>query len=542
MAYIKVFPALVFLWFVSASASAQANRYMVFFKDKAGIPYTTSKPIEFLSQKAIDRRIKQGVDIDERDLPVQRAYVEGVRNAGASTYYTTRWLNAVLIECDENVLSAVGSLPYVDRVEFVAPPGQSASGGRRSFNLRSKNSHTGSETESQLQMLGIDRMHEGGYTGTGVTIAVLDSGFPGVSSGPAFEHIFSDGRFMDLVSYDFVHHSADVFRHDDHGTEVLSVIAGQIPDAFTGGAHDATFQLFITEDVPTEYRIEEYNWLFAAERADSAGVDIIHTSLGYYDFDDASMNYTLQQIDGKTTVVSRAAQLAADRGIVVVTSAGNEGSISTWRIVTAPADAEDVLAIGAVNASLQKTSSSSIGPTADGRIKPDVVALGQSVKVVKATGQMSTSSGTSLAAPLVTSLVAGILQRYPDLGSKDVISLLRQTSSQANTPDNLLGYGVPNFQAVVNFQEHIPQTDPFEIFPNPLAQDTLTISPFDPNLVDSCEIEIISSQGQRLGRVTARFDWLNRTYKADLSGLVSGIYYIRVLSEKRRHTFKLVKL
>lgn len=542
MAYVKVFPALVFLWFVSASVSAQANRYMVFFKDKAGVPYTTSNPIEFLSQKAIDRRMKQGVDIDERDLPVQRAYVEGVRNAGAPTYYTTRWLNAVLIECDENVLSAVGSLPYVDRVEFVAPPRQSASGGRRSFNLRSKNGHTGSETESQLQMLGIHRMHEGGYTGTGVTIAVLDSGFPGVSSGPAFEHIFSEGRFMDLVSYDFVHHSADVFRHDDHGTEVLSVIAGQIPDAFTGGAHDATFQLFITEDVPTEYRVEEYNWLFAAERADSAGVDIIHTSLGYYDFDDASMNYTLQQIDGKTTVVSRAAQWAADRGIVVVTSAGNEGSISTWKIVTAPADAEDVLAIGAVNASLQKTSSSSIGPTADGRIKPDVVALGQSVKVVKATGQMSTSSGTSLAAPLVTSLVAGIMQRYPDLGSKDVISLLRQTSSQANTPDNLLGYGVPNFQAVVNFQEHIPQTDPFEIFPNPLAQDTLTISPFDPNLVDSCEIEIISSQGQRLGRVTARFDWLNRTYKADLSGLVPGIYYIRVLSEKRRHTFKLVKL
>jgi hypothetical protein len=161
---------------------------------------------------------------------------------------------------------------------------------------------------------------------------------------------------------------------------------------------------------------------------------------------------------------------------------------------------------------------------------------------VKATGQISTSSGTSLAAPLVTSLVAGILQRYPDLNNKEVISLLKQTSSQANRPDNLLGYGIPNFQAVVNFQEHIPQTDPFEIFPNPLADDTLTISPFSPDLIDSCDIEIISSHGQVLGRVTARFDWLNRTYKADLSGLASGVYYIRVFTEKRRHTFKLVKL
>ncbi|MEX1238668.1 MAG: S8 family peptidase [Cyclobacteriaceae bacterium] len=542
MASIKILFAIVWLWFVSASATAQENRYMVFFEDKDGVPYTTSNPIQFLSQKAIDRRLQQGIDIEERDLPVKADYVQGVRDVGAPTFFTTRWLNGVLIQCDPAVLASVESLPYVDHIEFVAPLSKLQSGGRRSFDLRTRNNHVGSETENQLQMLGIDRMHQAGYRGAGVTIALLDSGFPGVNTGAAFQHIFAEERFADSVSYDFVHNTANVFQYDDHGTETFSVIAAEIPDAFTGGANEATFQLFITEDVPTEYRIEEYNWLFAAERADSAGVDIIHSSLGYYDFDDASMNYALMEMDGKTTVVSRAAQWAADRGIVVVTSAGNEGAIPSWRIITAPADALDVLAIGAVSSTLQKTNSSSIGPTADNRIKPDLVALGASVKVVKATGQISTSSGTSLAAPLVTSLVAGILQRYPDLNNKEVISLLKQTSSQANHPDNLLGYGIPNFQAVVNFQEHIPQTDPFEIFPNPLADDTLTISPFSPDLIDSCDIEIISSHGQVLGRVTARFDWLNRTYKADLSGLASGVYYIRVFTEKRRHTFKLVKL
>lgn len=538
----KRFAGMVLFWWIALSAVAQENRYMVFFKDKVGTPYTISAPAGFLSPKAIDRRLKQDIPVVERDLPVTPTYVAGVRDAGAATFFTTRWMNGLLIQCEESVLPAVEALPYVDHIEFVAPLAKLQSGGRRSFNLRTKDRHVGSETESQLAMLGMDRMHQADFTGRGVTIALLDSGFPGVDTGPAFAHVFNEGRFMDQVSYDFVYNTKNVFQYDDHGTEVLSVIAAEIPDAFTGGAVDATFQLYVTEDVPTEYRIEEYNWLFAAERADSAGVDIIHSSLGYYDFDDADMNYAREQMDGKTAVVSRAAQWAADRGILVVTSAGNEGSIPDWRIITAPADAVDVLAVGAVNSNLQRTPSSSIGPSADNRIKPDLAALGAGVRVVKATGLISTASGTSLAAPLVTSLAAGILQRYPDMTNRQLIDVLRRTSSQAQNPDNLLGYGIPNFRAVVNFQDQLPQVNPFDIFPNPLRNDTLNISPIDPELVDSCEIEIISSQGQLIRRATARFNWLNRTFKADLSALAAGIYYVRILAEKSRHTFRLVKL
>ena len=180
-------------------------------------------------------------------------------------------MNGVLVQCEPSVISAVESLPYVDRVELVAPLPKLQSGGRRFFNLKRKNQHTETETLSQLQMLGIHSMHEADYTGEGIIIAILDSGFPGVNTLSAFEHLLSEGRIMQDVSLDFVHNTPDVFQYDDHGTEVMSVMAAQVPDAFIGGAYGATFQLFVTEEVPTEYRVEEYNWLFAAERADSAG-------------------------------------------------------------------------------------------------------------------------------------------------------------------------------------------------------------------------------------------------------------------------------
>ncbi len=543
MAGARIFRVVVLLVLTSAGGMAQENRYMVFFKDKQGVSQTIEEPIKFLSEKAIQRRLEQNIDITDQDLPVPQTYVKGVRDAGATPYFTTRWLNGVLVSCEPSVLPAVQALSYVERVEYVAPPARETSGGRSSGTLRRKNNNIGVETETQLKMIGLDRMHQEDIKGRGITIAILDSGFPGVNDGPAFSHIIDDGRFMEEVSYDFAHNSPDVFNYDDHGTEVLSVIAGQIPDAFTGGAYEATFQLFVTEDVPTEYRIEEYNWLFAAERADSAGADIIHSSLGYYDFDDANMNYSLEQMDGRSAVSTRAAQWAADRGIVVVVSAGNEGNIPSWRIVTAPADAVDVIAVGGVNNAQQKTGSSSIGPTADNRIKPDLVALGMSVRVIRATGQISAVSGTSLSAPLVTSLVAGVMEYYPELGSKEVVALLKQTASQAASPDNLLGYGVPNFQAVVNYREQRVQTTPFEVYPNPLkGHDTLTISPQDPEKFQACDFEVVSSQGQVLARQTVHFNWLNRTYKANMVPFPPGTYYIRVMSEKRRYTFKVVKL
>jgi len=528
------------LTLTAIASEAQINRYIVFFKDKAASSFDVSRPNEFLSQKAINRRISQGIEINLQDIPVNESYVQAVKETGAEVYFRSRWFNALLIQCDQSLIPAVQALAPVAQVEFVAPEKKLLQQGRKKFNLKRKNTEISHATSPQLNIIGIQHMHEAGYRGEGMTIALMDAGFLGVNTTQPFAHLFSDGKINTALSYDYVFNTPNVYQYDEHGTEVLSVIAAEIPDVFVGGAPEADFQLYVTEDVSSEYRIEEYNWVFAAERADSAGVDIISTSLGYYDFDDASMNYSKDEMDGETSVITRAAQWAADRGIVVITSAGNEGNVSSWRIITAPADAVDVVAVASVDASGVRSTSSSIGPSADGRVKPDLAAMGVGVKVVRSSGMLSSASGTSLAAPLITSLVAGVWQRYPELTNKDLIGLLKQTASLAHSPDNLLGYGIPNFRAVVNYQERTEQVKLFEVFPNHV-EDTIFVRPNDPNSVSSCFIELIGSNGQILSSENVSFNWFNRTYQTNISSLTPGSYFLRVWFDKKRFVFKVVK-
>jgi serine protease AprX len=525
---------------IAWNADAQANRYMVFFKDKAGSSYSIGLPLEFLSQRAVDRRIRQAIPVTSRDLPVNQSYIQGIENAGADIFFATRWMNGLLIQCDASLIAPLESLPYVDHIEFVAPNTKLLKGSRKKSDLKTKSSKASVKTQAQLQMIGLDEMHRAGYKGENIYIGIFDSGFLGVNATMPFQHIFDENRIDESASKDFVYNSQDVFQYDDHGTEVFSVIAAFQENNFTGGSYEANYQLYVTEDVNTEYRVEEYNWLFAAERADSVGVDIINSSLGYYDFDDPSMNYPKSAMDGNTTVISRAAQFASDRGIVVVCSAGNEGG-TTWQIITAPADVKDVLAIASVSSGGQRAGSSSIGPSADGRIKPDVAALGVNTSVIKPDGTTGSASGTSLSSPLVTSLVAGVWQRYPELSNKEILDAIRASASQADNPDNFLGYGIPNFKAIVNYLEQRPQENVFEVYPNPILTDTFTIKPFDPGQVTSCRMELVSSQGQVIYSTDANFSWLNRTYTASLSHVAAGMYYLRIWWGDKRYVYKLVK-
>jgi serine protease AprX len=534
-------------WIVGAllvcalGVSAQpVNRYMVFFKDKEGSSFSVSEPLEFLSEKAIARRIKENVDITDQDFPVNSAYVSGVSGTGADVFFSTRWMNGVLIQCDPALVASIQALAFVDHVEFVAPQARLQKNGRSKVTLRKKNGATAVRTQTQLQMLGIPQMHADGFRGEGIDIALFDGGFPGVNLTQPFQHIFNEGRFNAEASHDFIRNSDNVFQYDDHGSQVFSVIAAEVADEFTGGAYEANFQLYVTEDDGPEHRIEEYNWLFAAERADSAGVDIISSSLGYYDFDDASMNYSTSQMDGQTAVSSRAAQMASDRGIVVVASAGNEGNIPSWRIITAPADAEGVIAVANVNTSGVASSSSSIGPSSDGRIKPDLAALGTGVNVVQSNGNMSTASGTSVAAPLITSLVAGVWQAYPELTSKEIVLLLKSTASRATNPNNSVGYGIPNYESIKNYLAENTQTELFEVFPNP-AKDTLIISPIDPDSVSFCHVEVVNSVGQKVASEDVSFSWLTKNHKSDISALAPGLYFVRISFEQQKFVFKLVK-
>lgn len=528
------------LFLLAFTLNAQDNRYMVFFKDKSGSAYSVSEPSEFLSPRAVERRQRQGLTTIPQDIPVNDTYIQGVSATGASVVHATRWMNGVLVSCDEATLASIRSLPYVADAELVAPGAKPSSSGRRRITSRMTEAGESMVTANQLSMLGLSEMHTAGYTGEGVFVAVLDAGFPGVNTADPFSHLFADNRIVD--TYDFVHDDPDAFVQSNHGTNVLSVIAAYVPDAYTGGAYGASFQLYVTEDVSGEYRIEEYNWLFAAERADSVGADIITTSLGYNTFDDPTMNYSKDELDGMTSVIARAAQWASDRGMAIVSSAGNEGS-NSWETITTPADNENVMAVAATNSSGIRSPISSVGPSADGRVKPDVGAMGIGVSVVGPSGAFGSASGTSLSAPLITSLLAGVWQQYPQLSSRELLQAVRNSASQAENPDFLLGYGIPNYKAIVNLLEWQSQDRPMTVFPNPLTNtDTVFIRPGDPADATTCVVEILSLQGQVLSSQQVTFDWIRKGFAADCSKLTEGMYLLRVRTGTEVYSFKVVKL
>ncbi|MBX2970611.1 MAG: S8 family peptidase [Cyclobacteriaceae bacterium] len=530
---------LILLYVCTSNVHAQVNQYMVFFEDKSGTPHSINSPETFLSERALERRERQGIAIVQNDLPVSPVYVQGVRDTGADVIYATKWMNGVLVSCDDALLLSIQALEYVSSVELVSPGSHPASGNRSKF--KNELADTKEEaTDTQLTMIGLDAMHSDGNRGEGIIIAVFDGGFSGVNTTAPFQHLLTNNQIDLTASFDFISGTANVFQYDDHGTRVLSIMSAQVNGSFTGGVTEASYQLYVTEDIPTEYRIEEYNWLFAAERADSAGADIIHSSLGYSTFDIASMDYTTDQLNGKTTVVTRAAQMAFSKGMVVVASAGNEGNIASWRIVTAPADGEDVIAVGNINGFGVRSSSSSIGPSADGRIKPDVVALGSGVSVVRANGSVFTGSGTSFSAPLVTSLLAGIWKDKPGLKNSDLIIALRLTASQAKSPDNFLGFGIPNYLAIKHYLEQTPQTEPVIVFPNPVITN-LTVRPASPE-DGNLKLMLISAQGQVVTEREVSFSWLNNEYTADVSALASGFYILRIQTTSQILTFRIVKM
>lgn len=518
---------------------AQENQYIVFFADKTGTPYSINSPETFLTQRALDRRERQNISISESDLPVNPAYVQGLRDAGAAVIYTTKWMNGALVSCDDAILSALADLPYVSSVEFVSPGNHPASGSRSKFKTEVTEA-AAEATDTQLSMIGLDAMHLDGKQGDGIVIAVFDGGFLGVDMTTPFQHLFTNNQIDLDNSFDFISGTSNVFQYDDHGTRVLSIMSANVEGSFTGGVTEASYQLYVTEDVPTEYRIEEYNWLFAAERADSAGADIIHASLGYNTFDIRDMNYDKADLDGNTAVVTRAAQLAFSKGMVVVTSAGNEGNDPSWQIITAPADGKDVLAVGNINSFGVRSPSSSIGPSADGRTKPDVVALGTGVSVVRASGSVFTGSGTSFSAPLVTSLVAGIWEANPNLTNIELIQAIRQSASQSANPDNVLGYGIPHYTAVKHFLEQTDQEEPVVVFPNPVT-DNLIILPDSPES-GNLSFSLLTTQGQVIAEREVSFSWLENQYTANVSSLRAGLYILKVRTHNRVLSFRIVKL
>lgn len=527
---------LIFLLLTPLCAKSQLNRYFVTFKDKANSSYSITAPQQFLSQKSINRRIKENFLTNEEDLPVSASYVQLVKNTGAKVYFSSRWFNGVLVQTNAAVISLVAGLSCVSKVELVAPGSRLA--GRMKANQKFDQTQAANlQNQLQLEMIGLNKMQADGFRGEGIDIAIFDGPFNGVDTLTSFKAIYKENRLKDV--FNFVANSSDIYTdHSDvpHGTWVLSIMAGNIPGAYLGGAFKANFFLYQTEDVSSEYRVEEYNWLFAAERADSAGVDVINSSLGYSQFDDASMDYAYSDLDGKTSVISRAARKAFERGMSVVISAGNEGNTS-WQYITPPADAKGIIACGGVSSSLARVSFSSIGPTADGRIKPDVSGLALFAPVITSSGDIYGGTGTSFSTPQVTCLVVGLRQAFPDASSAEIYSRVVYSASQSSHPDNLLGYGIPDYEAAKSLTDF---TDEFEVYPNP-ASDLVKII-FKKPTGQNVKATLFTSIGQEVSESSITVTWDNNPYSINVFSLPSAVYFLRIQTDTSIRSQRIIKV
>ncbi len=449
----------IILLFATSSLSAQdslTQRYnpndhglhLVEFTDKQGTPFSVFRPHEFLSAAALARRERMSVVIDELDLPVNPAYIQQVLAMGVGLQNTSKWLNAIAIQTkDVTLLAKIDQLPFVQSVKplgKVRPVSEIE-------NLRTppkvdlskhKESYYG-EGLNQVRMLGGDALHDLGYTGEGVVVAVFDGGFVNVPTMPVFDRLQEENRL--LGTKDFVEGDSYVFEASGHGTNVLSCMAAKSPYFLVGTAPDASYYLFKTEDVKGEFRTEEMNWVAALEYADSIGVEVVNSSLGYTGFNDTTMSYKYEELDGKTAYITRGAEIGSQKGILVVNSAGNEGS-GSWHYIGAPADAPSVLSIAAVRGDGKRASFSSWGPTIDGRIKPDIAAQGLSTVVSSMTKyKVTRTSGTSFSSPVMAGMVASLKQAFPDTDADHLRAMIKQSGTQSTEPDSSLGYGIPNY-------------------------------------------------------------------------------------------------
>ncbi len=462
--------SLLLLAMNSLSSFGQApKKYLVLLKDKVGTPYAISRPAEFLGSRAIQRRQRQRIAVTDRDFPPNPAYVSQIRQQGALAWYGSRWFNAVLIEATDTQLTAVLKLPFVTGIESGRTLKNARNGWQnepsavtdkwavpRAYQPLATNHSSllatpyssltttlpyGASAE-QLTQIGVDVMHGRGFHGEGMLIAVLDAGFLNADKVSFLKPLFDEKRIIGTV--DFVQREAAVYEDDDHGLSVLSTMAAVSDNALYGSAYKASYLLLRTEDAATESRLEEVNWLLGAEYADSTGADLITSSLGYTEFDDAASNYTYKDLNGTTGLATRAATMAAEAGMVVLSAAGNDGT-TAWKYISVPADAVPVLAVAAVDRTGAKASFSSFGPAPDGRIKPDVAARGQGTVIGLPDGRIAAGNGTSFATPLLAGMVAGFWQAYPTLRAIDVVNAIRRAGNQANAPDDRLGYGIPTF-------------------------------------------------------------------------------------------------
>ena len=541
----KVLLLLVFCCF-HYNLIAQIEDAWVYLTDKENVAASIANPLSILTQKAIDRKNAHGVVIDDRDVPVNETYITQLKNAtGISVLAKSKWFNAVHVRGSQTEIESLTSFTFVSVIDFA-----NKNLNAKNTKTKTKLNHTKLSKEennltvfnygdatNQIEMFNGDKLHLADYTGDGMTIAVLDSGFPNVDNMTSFQRLRNAGNI--LGTYDFVNRDIDVYTgtSSSHGTWVLSDMAGYIENNFVGTAPDASYYLFITEDAPNENPVEESYWVEAVERADSLGVDLVNTSLGYTTYDNPNYSYTQADMDGNTAFISKGANIAFEKGLLLVTSAGNSGNTS-WGIVSAPADASGVFSVGAVDLNGNYASFSSRGNATQPNQKPDVVAQGQASYVIGTNDVIGTLNGTSFSSPILAGGITCLWQALPNKTNAEIMQLVRESATQFTSPDYFLGYGIPNLEWALNttlaFNTDLADNFDVQIYPNPV-RDNLFIKL--PDLSESTTLKIYNILGEEINtyNISESINEINTV------SLAQGLYIVKLTSKTYSKSVKLIK-
>ena len=525
--------------FFSFAVFSQVEDAWVYFNAKPNAQNFLDNPSEMLSQRALDRRQNQNIALSFTDIPLEKTFVSQIKSStGITIKAQSKWLNALHIQGTQADILALKSFLFVDKVVFA----------NRNLNVTSKKvsenqivktndklkttvDYNYGLSANQIQILNGQVLHQQNYTGAGKIIAVLDAGFPGVNTTQPFQNLITNNRI--LGGYDFVSRNGNFYTGDDHGTMVLSTMGGYQENALIGTAPDASYYLFITEDDASEGPIEESLWVEAAEKADSLGVDIITTSLGYFGgFTNPNYSHIYSDMNGNTNFISRGAEIAFSKGIIVVASAGNEGNTGEPHIGS-PADAVSVITVGSVTSSKLRSGFSSIGPSFDGRIKPDVMSRGTAAVVSNASGTITTASGTSFSCPIMAGMIACLWQAFPSKTNQQIREMILASSDRFTTPNNTYGYGIPNFGSALGV-ENFQNSEQFSVYPNPVQT---TVSFLFSGQSEVASVIIYSVLGQKL--IEKQITKQNGTLS--LLSLKSGLYFYTFDAEGLHKTGKIVK-